>query len=96
MYKPKSEVVPRQGFISIGRKLSIPEPLKNCGHFMFSWGNVSDNIRYYQFNMCVLLLCPVFAGCRTRIQSHQGFMSIRQLFFLRTFLKLEEAVDELR
>ena len=55
---------------------------------------MSDNIRYYQLNMCVSL-CPVFAGCRTRIQSRQGFMSIRQLLFPRTFLMLEEAVDEL-
>ena len=83
MYKPKSANVPRQGFISFGRKLSIPEPLKNGGHFIFSWGNVSDNIRDYQFNMCVLLLCPVFAG--TRIQSHQGFMSIRNWFFFELF-----------
>ena len=29
-HKPRSEVVPRQGFISIGLKLSILEHFKNC------------------------------------------------------------------
>ena len=26
---------------------------ENGGHLVFSWGNVSDNIRYYHLNMCV-------------------------------------------
>ena len=47
-----SEVVPRQGLISIGWKLSILEPSKN-GHFIFSWGHVGDNIRCYPLSICV-------------------------------------------
>ena len=52
-YKPISEIVPRQGFMSIGWKLSILKPLKNGKHFIFSRGNAGDNIGYYPLNMCV-------------------------------------------
>ena len=38
---------------------------------------------------------PCLCWLRTQIQSYQGFMSIRQLPFPRTFLMLEEAVGEL-
>ena len=93
MYK----VVPRQGFMSIGRKLSIPEPLKNGGHFIFSWGNVSENIRYYQFNMCIVTMpCLCWLPIKNSISSRFHVDPSIAFSFFFAFLKLEEAVDELR
>ena len=70
--------MPREGFISIGLKLSILEPLKNGKHFIFSRGNAGDNIGYYPVCIrMIVTICPDLASCEAQIQSHHSFMSIR-------------------
>ena len=73
--------MPRQGFISIGGKLSILEPLKNGKHFIFK----------YVCIWMIVTICPDLASCEAQIQSHHSFMSIR----LQFSSMMEPALDDL-